>query len=129
MRRVFLASSAFIVLFFVMLKAIPSFSYEDHAMLRNSPFKDKKRAFALFSHDEHNEKAAIEECNVCHHLYQLGEKVEDESSEDMRCSDCHHVQRSYPTRPLMKAYHDLCKGCHLAKETGPIMCGECHPLK
>lgn len=126
MKRVFLASSTSIVLFFVMLTAIPTFSYEGQTSPRNSPFKDKQRAFALFAHDEHNEKADIEECNVCHHLYQFGEKVEDESSEDIRCSDCHHVQRGYPTRPLMKAYHDLCKSCHKENRVGPITCGECH---
>jgi hypothetical protein len=29
----------------------------------------------------------------------------------------------------MKAYHDLCKGCHLEYKTGPVMCGECHPWR
>jgi hypothetical protein len=27
---------------------------------------------------------------------------------------------------LMKAYHMNCKGCHLEKGKGPILCGECH---
>ena len=105
--------------------ATPIFSGEVKGSI-DHPFHDKQRPSAVFAHDEHNEKAEIEECRVCHHVYQYGQKVEDESSEDLKCSDCHHVQTGFPTRPLMKAYHDLCKGCHLDNKVGPITCGECH---
>ncbi|NVM21706.1 MAG: cytochrome c3 family protein [Desulfobacterales bacterium] len=106
---------------------IPAYSQEDIVTLEDDAFGDRQRPAAVFAHEEHNEKAEIEECNVCHHLYQHGEKVEDESSESMGCADCHNVKEGYPTMPLMKAYHDMCQGCHKEKGEGPITCGECHP--
>ena len=104
----------------------PAYSQEDITVLKDSAFKNRQRPAAVFVHEEHNEKAEIEECNVCHHLYQDGKKVEDESSEDMNCSECHKVKSGSLTRPLMKGYHDLCKSCHRANKAGPVTCGECH---
>jgi predicted CXXCH cytochrome family protein len=109
-----------------MLAFMPAYSQEDITALADDAFTNRQRPAAVFVHEEHNETAEIEECNVCHHLYQDGEKVEDESSEDMGCSDCHNVKKGGPTRPLMKAYHNLCQGCH-KNEEGPVTCGECHP--
>ena len=109
-----------------MLAFLPAYSQEDITVLADEAFGKKQRPPAVFAHEDHNEKAEIEDCSICHHVYKDGQKVEDESSEDMSCSDCHNVKEKYPTRPLMKAYHDLCQGCH--KETnGPVTCGECHP--
>lgn len=105
---------------------MPVYSQEDIVSLQNSAFKDRQRPAAVFPHDQHNEKAKIEECNVCHHVYKGGNKLQDESSEGQACSDCHNVKEGYSTRRLMKAYHDLCKGCHQANKKGPITCGECH---
>jgi len=61
------------------LVTIPAFSYEGEAPTR-SPFNHRQRAAAVFTHEEHNEKAQIDECGICHHLYQNGIKVEDELS-------------------------------------------------
>ena len=105
----------------------PVYSQEDIVSLADSAFKDRQRPAAVFLHEDHNEKAEIEECNVCHHIYEGGNKVEDDSSEGQGCSDCHHVKEDEPTRPLMKAYHDLCKQCHAENSKGPVTCGECHP--
>jgi hypothetical protein len=58
--------------------------------------------------------ALIEDCNECHHVYEDGEKLEDESSEDSSCSECHEEKGSG------------CKGCHHENKKGPIMCGQCH---
>ena len=107
----------------------PVCSQEDIVSLADSAFKDRQRPAAVFLHEDHNEKAEIEECNVCHHIYEGGNKVEDDSSEGQGCSDCHHVKEDEPTRPLMKAYHDLCKECHKDNDKGPVTCGECHPKK
>ena len=104
---------------------IPAFS-QDMTHLADEAFGEKQRPPAVFNHEEHNEIAEIYECNVCHHRYQDGELLEYESSEDMRCSDCHRVAEGYPTRSLMKAYHDMCQGCHEEQGAGPITCGECH---
>jgi hypothetical protein len=106
-----------------------SYAQEDIVTLEDSAFKDKQRPAAVFVHEDHNEKAEIEECSICHHVYQDGNKVEDESSEDQGCSDCHTVEGEGQTRPLMKAYHDLCKECHREDKKGPVTCGECHPKK
>jgi hypothetical protein len=38
--------------------------------------------------------ALIEDCNECHHVYEDGEKLEDESSEDSSCSECHEEKGS-----------------------------------
>jgi len=106
---------------------VQAYAQEDIVVIKDSAFEDGQRPPAVFAHEDHNEKAEIEECNVCHHLYEGGNKVEDESSEGMGCSDCHNVKEGFPTRPLMKAYHDLCQGCHKDQGKGPRTCGECHP--
>ncbi|UCF94180.1 MAG: cytochrome c3 family protein [Desulfobacterales bacterium] len=101
---------------------------QDEMMVVNDPaFKDLRRPPAVFRHDEHNETAQIEDCNECHHVYdEAGQLVEDESSEDQRCSDCHELQASGDKPALMKAFHLNCKGCHQEKKKGPVMCGQCH---
>ena len=101
-------------------------SQEDMERIDNSVFKNPKRVSALFRHDEHNEKADIEDCSECHHIYEDGKKIEDESSEDQYCSDCHELRASGSVPALMKAFHMNCKGCHLDQKEGPVTCGECH---
>jgi hypothetical protein len=27
---------------------------------------------------------------------------------------------------LMRAFHMNCKGCHVQRRQGPVVCGECH---
>ena len=105
---------------------VSAYSQEDMTSVDSSVFKNPQRTHSIFRHDEHNEKAGIEECNKCHHVYENGKLVEDESSEDQRCSDCHELKASGNKPALMKAYHTNCKGCHLEQKKGPIMCGECH---
>ena len=101
-------------------------SQEDMERVDNSVFNNPERVSALFRHDEHNEKAGLEDCSECHHLYENGKKIEDESSEDQYCSDCHGLKASGSTPALMKAFHTNCKGCHLDQKQGPVTCGECH---
>jgi predicted CXXCH cytochrome family protein len=110
-----------------LLAFFPAYAQEDITALADDAFANRQRPPAVFAHEEHNEKAQIDDCATCHHVYRNAEKVEGESSEDMGCADCHNVKAGYPTRPLMKAYHDLCQGCHKEKKSGPITCGECHP--
>ena len=100
---------------------------DDMAFVDSDAFENPRRPPAAFRHDEHNELAKIEECNVCHHVYdETGRLVEDESSEDQRCSDCHEIEVSGRQPALMKAFHTNCKGCHKAQKDGPTMCGQCH---
>jgi hypothetical protein len=48
------------------------------------------------------------------------------TSEDMQCSEC-HLARGKDSMDLIKAYHDMCKECHLQRKMGPVTCAECHP--
>jgi hypothetical protein len=105
---------------------IPAFSQEDMVVVDTEGFSKKQRPPAVFRHDEHNEKAAIEDCSECHHIYENGQKLEDESSEDQRCSECHDIVGEGNKPGLRKAFHVNCKGCHRAKKMGPVMCGSCH---
>ena len=105
---------------------VAAYSQEDMTSIDNSVFPDSRRTAAIFNHEEHNEAAEIDECNECHHVYEDGVKLEDESSEDMLCSECHLLEDLEEQPGLMKAFHLNCKGCHLTENKGPIMCGECH---
>ncbi len=101
-----------ITLFVSIFAVISGFSQEDVTTVEDSAFEEKMRPTVPFMHDEHNETAEIEECNICHHVYEDGEKDEDESSEDMECSECHELDDSENPIPLVKIYHLQCKRCH-----------------
>jgi hypothetical protein len=105
---------------------IPAFSQEDMEVVDNEGFSKKQRPPVVFRHDEHNGKAQIEDCSECHHVYENGDKLEDESSEDQSCSDCHDERGAAKMLGLRKAFHTNCKGCHLTRKQGPVMCGKCH---
>ena len=105
---------------------VSAYSQEDMEFVDNSVFDNPQREPSVFKHDEHNEAAEIEECNECHHIYEDGVKLEDESSEDQMCSECHTLGSSDEQPSLTKAFHTNCKGCHLKEKKGSIMCGECH---
>ena len=108
---------------------LPAFSQEDMEVVDNGEFAKKQRPPVVFRHDDHNETAQIEACNECHHIYENGRKLEDDSSEDQSCSDCHDENSAGNKPGLRKAFHTNCKGCHLARKQGPIMCGKCHVRK
>jgi hypothetical protein len=109
---------------------VAAYCQEDMRFVEPDGFKNPQRPPAVFHHDEHIEFAGIEDCNECHHVYDDdGQLIEDESSEDQRCSDCHQLTASGRKPGLMKAFHSNCKGCHVEKKKGPIMCGQCHVRK
>ncbi|MBW1980664.1 MAG: cytochrome c3 family protein [Deltaproteobacteria bacterium] len=84
------------------------------------------------------------DCTTCHHRFQRGENVLDESeleegAEGISCSSCHKNSAGFqfspevdPTKKILRqAYHRMCIGCHRGmrkKEVkgGPVACGECH---
>ena len=105
---------------------VPAHSQEDMERIDDSIFENPQRVPAVFNHDEHNEKAELDECSECHHIYEDGGKIEDESSEDESCSECHEIKSSDNKPALMKAFHLNCKGCHMDLKEGPITCGDCH---
>jgi hypothetical protein len=105
---------------------LPVYSQEDMQVIDDGGFAIKQRPVVVFVHDEHNELAEIEDCNECHHVYEDGKKLEDESSEDRSCSECHAENASDQQPGLRKAFHMNCKGCHGKHQKGPLMCGQCH---
>lgn len=104
----------------------PVFSQEEMVAVDTTPFERPQRPPSLFRHDTHNEKAGIDDCTECHHVYQDGKKVEDEHSIDQRCADCHGPDAQGRVPGLTQAFHANCKGCHLQQKKGPVMCGQCH---
>jgi hypothetical protein len=108
--------------------AISTYSQEDVTRVEDSGFDKNVRPPVPFAHDAHNETAQIDDCTACHHVWRDGTLVEDESSEDMECSECHLSQnsREHSYMQLLNAYHLRCKGCHQEQKKGPVQCGECH---
>lgn len=113
------------VLFILAVAVLSVYAQEDVTEVNDSVFNKRMRPAAVFRHDQHNEVAEIEDCAACHHVYENGQRVEDESSEDMECSECHAKGAGYPME-VVNVYHSRCKGCHMEQKAGPIMCGECH---
>ena len=125
MRKHAVFTVAVLALLLMMLSV--AVSQEEMVVVDNSDFENPQRPPSVFRHEEHNEIAEIEDCNECHHVYdEDGQKLEDESSEDLRCAECHESSSVGSKPSLTRAYHLNCKGCHLRQKKGPFMCGECH---
>lgn len=94
-------------------------------------FGKKGRPAVSFPHDRHVEVTGS--CKECHHRYEQGRNVLDESQLEeggpaIRCASCHPSKSHLG---LERAFHDQCMGCHRKlrherKKTGPRYCGECH---
>jgi hypothetical protein len=124
------ALMAFVLLVLAVLALVAGsavYSQEDVATVRDSAFGNRMRPPVPFVHDDHNEKAGIDDCNVCHHVVEDGQVLEDESSEDMECSECHLAAAGAKPIELIAVYHLRCGGCHREQLAGPVMCAECHP--
>ncbi|MFP4629451.1 MAG: acidic tetraheme cytochrome c3 TmcA [Desulfohalobiaceae bacterium] len=103
------------------------FSQSEMQELDSPAFEQQQRPPAVFVHDEHNEQAEIQDCSVCHHVYEDGEKLEGAMSVDQSCADCHSLEPNQDNSlGLMDAYHQQCIGCHQQEGEGPLACGECH---
>lgn len=92
------------------------------------PLDKRIKPGALFNHDDHNEAADLEEnCGLCHHSFDdEGNLLEDESSEDSSCAECHSVSAEKKKTPLRAAFHARCRSCHEDEKRGPVTCGGCH---
>lgn len=107
----------------IAIGALTVHSQEDMTHVAPNGFTDPMRPAARFEHDTHNETAELDDCAVCHHVYDDdGKRVEDESSEDSACTDCHDDSAAN----LARRYHKACKSCHFEQKAGPVMCGQCH---
>jgi len=109
------------------------------------------RGLVLFNHDNHTTRLnpdpnapfklppstsrskAVASCSECHHTV---DPVTG-APQLWRCSSCHRTSGD-PKNPKGRdgdeqwsetAYHNLCIGCHLASNKGPMKCGDCHQLR
>ena len=108
------------------LLAALAVAQDDMVKIEGTAFGSPERPAAVFKHDEHNEKAALEDCAACHHAHdEQGRLLKGQDSIGTPCADCHAVKGGKGT-PLMRAYHRMCQGCHEKAGKGPESCGECH---
>lgn len=126
MKTRILKTAVMLFMFFAVVMTIPGYTQEDITTVSDDAFAEKMRPSVPFLHDEHNEAAEIEECSTCHHVFEEGKKVDDESSEDQACSECHQIKTGERSMSLVRVYHIRCKECHLRQKAGPVQCGECH---
>jgi c(7)-type cytochrome triheme protein len=126
-RLLMITVAAFLVLSNSPLRAQP-----DKMVLDSSKVSgEKQRPAVTFPHNRHVEIGLS--CMDCHHFYQDGKNILDESkleegNKDIRCSACHGPKSRLN---LQEAFHDQCTGCHKRyqkenKKTGPRYCGGCH---
>jgi hypothetical protein len=110
----------------ILVFAQAGLAQDDMKTLAPKDFGKLTRPAAQFAHNQHNEKAKIDDCVVCHHGAKDGKIDKTASTEGTPCSDCHKVQAQGKGTSLMRAYHQQCINCHKAKGKGPLACGQCH---
>jgi len=101
-------------------------SQQDMKVLAPAAYEKLTRPAAQFNHDEHNTKAQLEDCVICHHSGADGKQDKTASSEGTPCADCHKLKAEGKGTALTSAYHKQCISCHKEKGKGPIACGQCH---
>ncbi|MDR3641035.1 MAG: cytochrome c3 family protein [Humidesulfovibrio sp.] len=116
-----LLSAALILAF-----AQAAMSQQDIKNLAPEAFGKLTRPAAQFNHEQHNEKAGLTDCVVCHHGGKDGKIDKTASTEGTPCAECHKVKPEDKSTGLMNAYHKQCISCHKAKGKGPVACGQCH---
>ena len=119
------------ILFSALMLSVAGAQPEEILINNVEGYKRKQRPPVTFPHEIH--MAGDLSCTACHHQYQNGQNVLDESELEegdpgIRCAHCH----TQMTRiKLRQAFHRQCVGCHAKTEkggekTGPRLCGECH---
>ncbi|MFH1673842.1 MAG: acidic tetraheme cytochrome c3 TmcA [Pseudomonadota bacterium] len=104
-----------------------AYAQDEIQWLEHGIFVGRERPAAAFSHALHSDDLGID-CLECHHIYENGENVWDDSAES-DCTACHKLEAEGRKMPAVKAFHTNCQGCHKEEGKGPITCGECHPRK
>jgi hypothetical protein len=119
----------------LVLSNSPAGAQPDKIVLDHSNISGgRTRPPVTLPHNRHVEAGLS--CKDCHHIYQNGKNVLDESkleegNKSIRCSACHGPKSRLN---LEQAFHNQCIGCHTKyqkekKKTGPRYCGECHIKK
>lgn len=126
MKKRTLTASIILTVMASIIAVFSASSQEDIKFVKDSAFTSRLRPPVPFIHDKHNETAQIEDCGACHHVYQDGKRADGETSEGTSCSECHTLQKGDNPIPLVRVYHLQCKGCHIEKKAGPVLCSDCH---
>ena len=105
--------------------AAPTMSQDTMTSIQEEAFEKKTQPPAVFVHDEHNARAGLADCGVCHHVFEDGQRVQGALSVGQECSSCHRPG-DHSLR-LKYAYHTLCISCHLEQDKGALTCKGCHP--
>lgn len=103
----------------------PVLSQNTMTSIEEEAFSTHTQSPAVFVHDEHNARAGLTDCGICHHVYEDGQRVKGALSVGQECSDCHRPQDQ--SLRLKYAYHTLCISCHMERNQGALTCRECHP--
>lgn len=117
----------FIAVVATLMMASLVMAQEEVLKLEHQAFGERQRPAVTFPHAKHYETIA---CTDCHHFYEKGENVWDESRE-ANCAACHQLKAEGKKMGLMKAFHENCVGCHRKAKPAegkavPVTCGECH---
>jgi hypothetical protein len=104
--------------------------------IENKGYNRDKKGAVILSHFKHSADYKIA-CTQCHHDYQEGENVWQNSDPVKKCIECHNPLRKVgKIMKLQNAYHKNCKDCHKAylKDHGaaniPLKkCSDCHLKK
>jgi len=111
---------------FLLLNGSPLRAQPDKIVLEG-----KTRPAVTLPHNRHVEAGLS--CKDCHHIYENGKNILDESkleegNKDIRCFACHGQNSRIDPE---QAFHNQCIGCHRkylkkGEKSGPRYCGECH---
>lgn len=126
MKKRTLTASIILTVMASIIAVFSASSQEDIKFVKDSAFTSRMRPPVSFLHDKHKETAQIEDCGACHHVYQDGKRVDGETSEGTMCSECHTLREGDSPLSLVRVYHLQCKGCHVEKKAGPVLCSDCH---
>jgi predicted CXXCH cytochrome family protein len=110
----------------LLLVPLAALSQDAVMVLKHKEVGPHQRPAVSFNHEKHS--ASID-CLQCHHDFDS--YMNNRGGDGQPCSSCHNRKATKETIALTDAFHVQCKGCHenmrdLAKQAGPVMCGECH---
>ncbi len=121
------------LVFFICFVMVFAYFSDIYAENKEKSFMERQRPPVNFLDAMHDMHMDSYECLTCHHRYENGENVLDESeleegNPDISCSACHNSEAKIELR---EAFHGQCIECHDRhndQEGGslPILCGECH---
>jgi len=113
-----------------------AYAQDDMLWLEHDIFVGRERPGVAFPHALHADELGLD-CLECHHIYENGENVWDESEEVQKCSECHSpTENQGKVKKLKIAFHRNCKSCHrmltkegMSEDAPYRKCSDCHEKK